>query len=187
MIRLLGFVVGSAVSIALFLLVLGIPELKSGRDTIDEAGLAQVPDIIGDAKTDLGIVAEQVIDEVEAFSAPADGRQRETTAESEQGAALQHDDPIAVVEGAMAAEVPVAGDAPEPAGLKWHAFWNPFRSRIAAEGFVRRLEQVTGLDYRVVKIGTGKYEVTFAYENDEERRVKLAQIASATGLALPES
>jgi hypothetical protein len=29
--------------------------------------------------------------------------------------------------------------------------------------------------------------VTFAYENDTERRTKLTQIASATGLDLPES
>ena len=78
-------------------------------------------------------------------------------------------------------------DDPPDNDLRWHSFWNPFRSEIAANGFVGQLEKVTGLDYRVVKIKTGVYEVTFAYENDTERRTKLTQIASATGLELPES
>jgi len=39
----------------------------------------------------------------------------------------------------------------------------------------------------VVKIKAGVYEVTFAYQNDSERRTKLSQISSATGLDLPDS
>jgi hypothetical protein len=97
---------------------------------------------------------------------------------------------------------PSAGDAPlisEDVGLpepdfaqpemntQWYAFWNPFRSQIAANGFVSQLEKVTGLDYRVVKTRTGVYEVAFAYADDAERRDKLAQISEATGLDLPDS
>jgi hypothetical protein len=71
--------------------------------------------------------------------------------------------------------------------LQWYSFWNPFRSEIAARGFVTQLEKVTGLDYRVVKVKTGVYEVAFAYDNDVERRTKLSQISAATGLDLPDS
>ena len=71
--------------------------------------------------------------------------------------------------------------------LQWYSFWNPFRSEIAARGFVSQLEKVTGLDYRVVKVKTGVYEVAFAYDNDAERRTKLSQISAATGLDLPDS
>lgn len=81
---------------------------------------------------------------------------------------------------------PVAAEpaAPDPS---WHSFWSPFGSQIAASGFVKRLEAVTGYDYRVVKIETGVYEVTFAYADEAERLDKLAIIASATGLELPDS
>ena len=73
------------------------------------------------------------------------------------------------------------------AALQWYAFWSPFRSEIAANGFVDQLQRVTGLDYRVVKVKPGVYEVAFAYDNDVERRTKLSQISAATGLDLPDS
>ena len=70
---------------------------------------------------------------------------------------------------------------------RWHAFWSPFRSQIAAKGFVSQLEAVTGFDYRVVKVDNGVYEVAFAYGDDGERDQKLTTISAATGLELPES
>ena len=53
-------------------------------------------------------------------------------------------------------------------------------------GFVEQLQKVTGLDYRVVKIKTGVYEVAFAYSDDNEITDNLSQITAATGLQLPE-
>jgi hypothetical protein len=94
--------------------------------------------------------------------------------------------PRAAVDGlpaaAPAVDYPVIQDE-----LQWYSFWNPFRSELAARGFVTQLEKVTGLDYRVVKVKTGVYEVAFAYDNDVERRTKLSQISAATGLDLPDS
>jgi hypothetical protein len=94
-------------------------------------------------------------------------------------------------------EVIVEVQAPQPAPaepgpevapeMRWHSFWSPFGSQIAANGFVSRLEAVTGYDYRVVRIDTGVYEVAFAYTSDDERQQKLAAIASATGLEIPGS
>lgn len=77
----------------------------------------------------------------------------------------------------------------EPAATEshWHSFWSPFGSQIAANGFVSRLEAVTGYDFRVVKVETGVYEVAFAYVDEAERLDKISVIASATGLELPES
>ena len=65
-------------------------------------------------------------------------------------------------------------------------FWSPFRSEIAASGFVDQLQRVTGLDYRVVKVKPGVYEVAFAYADDDEITINLSQITAATGLQLPE-
>ncbi|MDJ0918408.1 MAG: hypothetical protein QNJ05_11630 [Woeseiaceae bacterium] len=71
---------------------------------------------------------------------------------------------------------------PEP---QWFAFWSPFRSRVAAEGFVSQLQRMTGLDYRVVKLKPGVYEVAFAYSNNDEIDLNLSTISAATGLELP--
>ena len=71
--------------------------------------------------------------------------------------------------------------------MRWYSFWNPFRSEIAAQGFVSQLEEVTGLDYRIVKVKAGVYEVAFTYIDDTERTNKLEQISAATGLDLTES
>jgi hypothetical protein len=70
---------------------------------------------------------------------------------------------------------------------QWHSFWSPFSSQIAANGFVSRLESVTGFDYRVVKIRTGVYEVAFAYTEETERLDKLSAIATTAGLELPDT
>ncbi len=83
--------------------------------------------------------------------------------------------------------IPVLDPGPAEADVRWQAFWNPFRSELAATGFVSRLERVTGLDYRVVKMKPGAYQVAFAYVEDEERLTRLAQIEAATGLNLPET
>ena len=80
--------------------------------------------------------------------------------------------------------VPAEQAVPE---TQWHSFWSPFSSQIAANGFVSRLESVTGFDYRVVKIRTGVYEVAFAYTEETERQDKLSAIATTAGLELPDT
>lgn len=45
---------------------------------------------------------------------------------------------------------------------------------------------MTGLDYRVVKIKPGIYEVAFAYADDTDIPINLSQISAATGLDMPE-
>ena len=67
----------------------------------------------------------------------------------------------------------------------WYAFWSPFRSEIAANGFVEQLQRTTGLDYRVVKQKPGVYEVAFAYDDEVDIQAKLDTISAATGLEMP--
>ena len=69
---------------------------------------------------------------------------------------------------------------------QWHAFWAPFRSELAARGFVARLEEITGLDYRINKLEAGVYQVGFAYQSDSDKTAHLTQISDATGLDLPQ-
>ncbi len=82
---------------------------------------------------------------------------------------------------------PPEQETQEPIEMQWYSFWNPFRSELAAQGFVSQLEEVTGLDYRIVKVKAGVYEVAFTYIDDTERTHKLEQISAATGLDLTES
>jgi hypothetical protein len=144
-IRLLGFLIGSAASLGAILLILGVPDVNLSQPAIDVENTESAVQLVEELTVD---IADEIADET--------------------------------------ADV-IADDLPVEKDLKWHAFWNPFRSRIAAEGFVGQLEKVTGLDYRVIKIETGVYEVAFGYENEAEREDKMSFIASATGLDLPQS
>ncbi len=202
MIRILGFLVGSAASIGMMLLLLGVPDINLSGPLIDDAASASVAQTVEAVTADLEAVAIEMFEEVAEFV--DDLPTAEPTAE-EQAASNSEDADLLSEEltpGFSQNNSQVASFPPEPGSttasasaideasendLRWHSFWNPFRSEIAANGFVGQLEKVTGLDYRVVKIRTGVYEVTFAYENDTERRTKLSHIASATGLDLPES
>ncbi|WP_405235901.1 hypothetical protein [Lentisalinibacter orientalis] len=83
-----------------------------------------------------------------------------------------------------AATAATAADEADESARQWHAFWQPFRSEISAEGFRRRLEGVTGLDYRIVSPRPGEYQVAFAYRDEAERQQNLAAIEEATGLVL---
>jgi hypothetical protein len=68
----------------------------------------------------------------------------------------------------------------------WYAFWSPFSSEIAANGFVAQLQRVTGFDYKVVRKKPGVYEVALAYWDDVEIPQMLQEISAATGLDIPE-
>jgi len=156
--RFLGVLVGSALAVAALVVFVGIPEFTT-ESSVPEPTVITLP-MRADAPDP---VAEEGPDEPPppaAIDTPA-----QTPAE-------------------QLAEQPAAEPA-EP--LQWYAFWSPFRSEVAANGFVDQLQRVTGLDYRVVKVKPGVYEVAFAYEDDQEITANLTQISAATGLQLPES
>jgi len=158
MMRFLGVLVGSALAAAALVVFVGIPEFTT-ESSVPEPTVITLP-MRADAPDP---VAEEGPDEPPppaAIDTPA-----QTPAE-------------------QLAEQPAAEPA-EP--LQWYAFWSPFRSEVAANGFVDQLQRVTGLDYRVVKVKPGVYEVAFAYEDDQEITANLTQISAATGLQLPES
>ena len=196
MIRLIGFLVGSAVSIGMLLLILGIPDITLSRevieqidfdDVIEQIDLDSVPATLEAVKADIQAIGNNMADEISEIV-----EQLETEeAPTEQAVKMETEKPAPPLTPPLQDEaVAVVAPGPDPIiekDMRWYSFWNPFRSEIAANGFVTQLEKVTGLDYRVVKIKAGVYEVTFAYQNDTERRTKLSQISSATGLDLPDS
>ena len=195
MFRLLGFIIGSLASIAALVLMVGMPDFHLEGDAVDEdryetaiEKLREKQQVVQDAFDELPVeamledavpIAEEMIATV---AEPATVEQHDAQTSAAQVASNtepdSQSDPVAELPGFKPLELS------EP---EWHAFWTPFRSEIAAKGFVRRLESVTGLDYRIVKVKNGVYQVTFSYLDDTERNTKLAQISAATGLDLSEN
>ena len=183
MFRLLGFFIGSLTSVFLILLIIGMPtfhlqDQEAAQQRYDAAieklrtKQEEIATVTGRLSEDVARVAETVESGFENVVADEPVVQEQDIP----------DEPAP--EAPLAAEVsPDNGAVPQ----HWYSFWNPFRSEIAARGFVTQLERVTGIDYRVVKVKAGVYEVAFAYVDDAERADKLSQISAATGLDLPDS
>lgn len=175
MIRLMGILTGSAIAVALLIVALGIPELATEQtmpiptvEPINEVPPATPPTI---AETPPPKPAP------EAAAAQLD----ETIPNESLEANI--DSTAAVPDTTL--ETPIQPDEPRPAAdAGWFAFWSPFRSEIAANGFVSELQRTTGLDYRVVRLKPGVYEVAFAYSDKNDIEDKLTRISTATGLDL---
>jgi hypothetical protein len=169
MFRLIGILAGSAIAIALLIVVLGLPALTPPeQEAIAEP--VELPAVF-EAEVVQEVALEPVI---EPISEPGP----EPTPEPEPAAIsmTQETDPD------LEALVDEVFSEREPVEENWYAFWSPFRSEIAANGFVARLQEKTGIDYRVVKVKTGVYEVAFAYTDDADIVSKLDRITTATGL-----
>jgi hypothetical protein len=157
MVRLMGILTGSALAVALLIVTLGIPQLEPRQPQ-----LTAPPEPV--AKPD---------------SEPVPAPQP-----------IPQPEPVVVELPEAPTDVPpepamIVQETPLPIEQQWYAFWSPFRSKVAADGFVSQLQRTTGLDYRVVRLKPGVYEVAFAYSDDSDIQDKLAQISSATGLELP--
>lgn len=183
MFRLLGFLIGSLTSVLVILLIVGMPKIQLGDADVSQDRYDAAIDKLRakqlEIETVTGKLTEDVARVAESFREGVQPLVNETS--------LPESAPPLFAEETI--EAPVAVDnVPELDNEpSWYSFWNPFRSEIAANGFVSQLEKVTGIDYRVVKVETGVYEVAFAYADDAERLAKLSQISLATGLALPDS
>ena len=169
MIRLMGILTGSALAVAFLIVVLGVPKLEAPKPepVARPEPMVQPERMVQPESAPLAepVPASEPLPQAEPDAVIAQVPPVPSNARPE---------PIAVIE-----EVPAAIEQ------QWYAFWSPFRSKVAANGFVAQLQRTTGLDYRVVKLEPGVYEVAFAYSDDSDIQDKLLQISSATGLDLP--
>ena len=204
MIRMLGVLCGAAIAIALLTWLVGVPQFTQERSSapgpvarVELPGAIERTDkTLPEAAPAADVAAQETVSgdlPEPAVSERTQEAPREEIATVEikpdPGAAPVVDlpgAPAAVQAGIASFEPDAVPDVPAEAvdDSKWFAFWSPFRSELAANGFVTRLQSVTGLDYRVVRIKPGVYEVAFAYTDDDEIDTKLATISSATGLKL---
>lgn len=213
MFRLLGFLTGAALVMAAMLMVAGRPERSADPPpvSVDQQSAGHAPiEIEGPVEE-----AAHAAVEAAPFSASVDAAagtaapDAPVAAAPESGAIqrpsrtigqLAHfePDPDSGYEAVSSAAQPAGEESAEvtehefddPAAPgdegRWHSLWSPFRSQIAAEGFAARLATITGIEYRVVQLNAGAYQVTFAYADDGDRAAKIAQIEGVTGLDLSE-
>jgi hypothetical protein len=190
MFRILGFLIGSATSIAVILLVMGVPEFHAKDAVIAQQRFDAAVEKLMAKKQDTEVVAddpgENLLTDIASTNTAVEPQIEESQHEVETSEPQFADTDSAMLANADESTASLA-ESPLLNELQWYSFWNPFRSEIAANGFVSQLERVTGIDYRVVKIKPGVYEVAFAYDDDAERHAKLAQISAATGLDLSDS
>lgn len=178
MIRIIGFITGAFLAVGAVLVFVGTPDFP--RQGADDARMDAAIENLK-RKWEESAAAAGEPSAGPANAAVADGAEdRPGTTEAPAGAGATL---VAGADGMPApndgAAAPPAAAGPEP---EWHAFWTPFRTEIAARGFVSRLEAVTGLDYRVAKLRTGAWQVAFAYRSEADVDAGLEQIAAATGL-----
>jgi len=166
MIRLIGILTGSALAVAAIVITLGLPELTPADDVP-----VQAPPAVASYAAPTAVVAEP--------AAPSHAALPAAPVAEDVSAAVTAAVAEAVTETAADPVVPAPAVSPSQ---NWYAFWSPFRSEIAADGFISELQRTTGLDYRVVKLKPGVYEVAFAYSDPPDRDAKLDTIAAATGL-----
>ncbi len=193
MLRLLGILTGSALAAIALVLLVGIPAVREAPEKAENEVITLPLKSTVVATAPSGPVAIEA-DPVERTPMPdavetADAI--ETAPATTAGDAWRQEPaeppapPLADSSAPLPDEPADFVPAIEEDSLQWYAFWSPFRSEIAAQGFVEQLQRVTGLDYRVVSIKPGVYEVAFAYSDDADIEANLTQISAATGLDLP--
>jgi len=156
MVRILGILCGSAISVAVLIIALGVPKFTLQHETTVEPAVDTV------AEPAVDTVAEPAVDTVAEPAVEA------------------YEEPL--IEPTT--EVAVESPAPQPQTEHWYAFWSPFRSELAANGFVSQLQRTTGMDYRVVQLKPCVYEVAFLYAGEDDIESKLVAISAATGLEI---
>ena len=163
MVRIVGILCGSAIAVSFLIIALGVPEFLPEALEIDAVE-----------------VAPEVVAAIERPSNPEPLAVIESEPEPQPALEIS---PVSVpLTEVPLTEVPLAE---APLAEHWYAFWSPFRSEFAANGFVSQLQKTTGMDYRVVRLKPGVYEVAFAYESASDIDGKLAAISAATGLEMP--
>jgi len=184
MVRIVGILCGSALAISLLIIALGVPEFLPSPEAIPAT--VGEPVVTTESSEIPAVITE--VDEIESEPTPEPATIVETSVEtyietSTEASREITNEPTAEIipETTFAAET-----SRPPSTEHWYAFWSPFRSELAANGFVSQLQRTTGMDYRVVRLKPGVYEVAFAYEEDADIASNLATISSATGLEMPD-
>jgi hypothetical protein len=165
MMRGLGFLVGVALTVALFLLLVEGMDRPVGDPPPGAAASANAADpSLAPPPADTALVPEgESLPEEDSGDTPAP-------------------DPKPGFERPSAATS--SPELPEPPVAGRYLFWSAFRSEWAARGFATRLTNATAVPVEVIEEGRGEYRVGFDYRDEAQRRERVARIETITGLEL---
>lgn len=184
--RTMGFVVGAALSMAAFLLVL---------DTGNGGSPEVVDQAVGNATAEeLSGVVAAIAEQVDVVQAEAESKQaviadpETVTAEADPQNTMEPIGPVQTQHAGVQTRLETNGSDGSESGHSGdshtYLFWSPFRSEWAAQGFARRLSLATQVAVTVVHAGPGEYRAAFSYQDDSERRAQIERIETITGLSL---
>jgi hypothetical protein len=187
MLKLVGILTGSALAVAFLIVTLGVPDFSAPEQPV-------AAEIVEEQIAGSGSVTELVLaepDDTELVPASLETDPDPEPSSETDPELAETQEALAEIDASRETEAlieQIFNPGPEVVVEEnWYAFWSPFRSEIAANGFVAKLQETTGIDYRVVKVKTGVYEVAFAYLDDADIQDKLARISNATGMNMTDS
>ena len=185
MIRLFGLASGILSALLLLYLATGTPAARapieptpaSSSAARDNAPLRvdSTPLPVDSRQAD---IAESAIADAPAMPSSGPGRDEPAAPAPLEERAPAGEPPSVAFAAALPGEPPSAAKN----DARWCTFWSPFRTAVAANGFIAELQRTTGLDYRVARQAPGDFEVAFACDDDADAARKLALIAAASGI-----
>ena len=200
MMRGAGFLLGSLLMVAVFLLALDTglsPTLvkavvSNEADRLEQSEVPEIPEghASGEAGEPAATVDAPVEPAVDTAALPvadpagpdaADPADPDAADPPDAGTSGLQLDPQQWNQSMVAFET---ADHSESTSVSRYLVWSPFKSEWAAQGFARRLVQATGVPVEVVNAEPGNYQVVFSYRDDGERRAMVERIETVTGLEL---
>lgn len=178
MMRATGFLLGTLLMLALFLLAL---DAGMSPPLVQEVGssAADTPTHSGAPPATEAVPVENAVDSavppVAATASPGAADSPEGN-----GSGLELDPQLWNQSMADYATT----DRIDATAVSRYLVWSPFRSKWAAEGFAQRLTVATEVPVEVVDAGPGNYQVVFSYRDDGERQAMVERIETVTGLEL---
>ena len=172
MFRLMGFLSGAAVAIAI-LAVMTDPPLREQAATIVAEGTAAAADLIDERLDEHGDEQESAVEP--DLAGAAEPPTPEEPAKVPEQAGRPPFEPVPTTTDV---------DPTQDGAVSWQPVWKAFRSEISARGFAGRLAHLTDQDYRVRRVAPWSYQVELAYTDERQRDAVLDEIQANTGLGL---
>lgn len=188
MLRIISFSLGGLVAAGVLVVLLP----PAGKPPSTAAGVANMDETAAETGPQAGLLSnEVVIDDAVLSDEPAGAPDTEPEAANAAIAAVPSPStpasaPVSQPEASSVA-IPAMASPSRAQGLEtlqWEPIWAPFRRRMSAEGFARRVTNQSGIETVVVKDAPGSYQVMIARRDSVDRVLQLLQIQEVTGLNL---
>ena len=188
MLRLISFSLGGLVAAGVLVVLLP----PAGKPPSTAAGVANMDETAAETGPQAGLPSNEVVTD-DAVLPDEPGGAPDTEPEAANAAIAAVPPPSTPASApvsqpqASSVAIPAMASPSTAQGLEtlqWEPIWAPFRRRMSAEGFARRVTNQSGIETVVVKEAPGSYQVMIARRDSVDRVLQLLQIQEVTGLNL---